>query len=111
MNYEQTIEIPMDFLCDIEAHLKASQGWNDSDELLWVWTANFPDHMEIDIKVVDSYNANEWIGYCGPWCEAVLFEYGCEVACSEASETLAGEWTLTHQNNQYTVVVMGKEEE
>lgn len=61
-------------------------------------TVKFPDGLEMDIKC------------CGcdeeaSWTEAILFEDGCEVACSEVEETYLGKWVLEHGGNKYAVNV------
>ena len=52
------------------------------------YTAQFDDGREVDVKlcISDEENTN--------WCEAVLFDHGCEIACSEVEEEFFGEWSF-----------------
>ena len=50
------------------------------------WTVNAGDGYEIDVKVCSSDSGSPL------WCEAVLFKFGSEVACTEIDETLDGEY-------------------
>ena len=67
------------------------------------FTVDFGDGIEMDIKC------------CGvkfregesnlSWTEAVLFNKGSEVACSEPGESFLGEWVLEYGGNQYCATV------
>lgn len=71
------------------------------------YTANFPNKHFMDIKCV-GVQFNE--GCCNTaWTEAVLFNNGAEVACSEVSEDYLGEWQLEYNGDTYIVnVVVGE---
>lgn len=63
-------------------------------------TANFDDGYEMDIKLCPvtfeegTYNA--------PFTEAVLFQHGCEVACTEPEYDFFGEWILEDTEGDVT---------
>lgn len=68
------------------------------------YTANFGNGIEMDVKVCGvQYEEG---GNNTPWTEAVLFENGCEVGCSDACDVFEGEWELEHEGIMYTVNVM-----
>lgn len=76
-----------------------------------VYTAQFEDDIEMDIKICGvQYDDGE--GACNlPWTEAVLFHNGEEVACTEPSESLLGEWTLDYDGITYHVNAVINEDE
>ncbi len=56
-------------------------------------TVDFGNGIEMDIKLCGvSYSEDEESNK--PWTEAVLFEGGCEVACSDADDVYFQEWEL-----------------
>jgi hypothetical protein len=68
------------------------------------YTANFPNKHFMDIKCVGVQFSE---GSCNTaWTEAVLFDNGAEVACSEVSEDYLGEWELEDGNDTYVVNVV-----
>lgn len=97
--YEQTIRIGR---TDLERYQKllteepADAGVCLGEDNTITWTAKFENGMEMDLKI------------CGvrylegesnlPWTEAVLFRDGCEVSCSDASDTLEGDWVCPDLN-------------
>ncbi len=66
-------------------------------ETLESWTANFGSHIEGDLKVCSSDD--------DVWCELVLFDEGCEVACSEVMDSLDSEWKLEYNGIIYEVKI------
>lgn len=69
-------------------------------------TANFPNGHFMDVKCV-GVQFNE--GRCNTaWTEAVLFDNGAEVACSDVSEDYLGEWQLEDGNDIYIVNVVSE---
>lgn len=70
-------------------------------------TANFGQGIEMDIKVC-GVSFMEGIPNM-PWTEAVLFENGCQVACSEPGEDFFGEWELSYGDTVYRVIVTADE--
>ena len=68
------------------------------------FTTKFRNGVEMEIKVCgvrwepDSTDGN------AAWSEAVLFQDGSEVACSDAGDTLLGEWELEYNGITYCVV-------
>ena len=61
-------------------------------------TAKFGNGVEMDIKLCGADNDY-------PWTEAVLFENGSEVCCTEVCEDFLGEWELEYNGDQYIVYV------
>ena len=54
----------------------------------------FENGIEMDIKLCAA-------NYGKFWTEAVLFEDGCEIACSEPRRTFFGEWKVKKANDMY----------
>lgn len=76
-------------------------------------TAGFDDGYEMDIKLCPV--TFEEGTYNVPFTEAVLFQHGCEVACTEPEYDFFGEWILEDTEGDVThrfiVNVEGKDEE
>lgn len=70
-----------------------------------VHTAVFLDGTEMDVKVCGTQYSEEDAGNNCAWTEAVLFRDGCEVACSEPSESFFGIWQLQYDNKPYIVSI------
>ena len=66
-------------------------------------TASFSDNIEMDIKLCGVRFHEDESNL--PWTEAVLFENGHEICCTEPSNSYFGEWTLEYKNITYTVDV------
>lgn len=71
-------------------------------------TVTFGSGIEMDIKCcgVDFDETNQ---SNTAWTEAVLFCHGSEVCCSEPEDDYLGEWTLTYNGNDYSVLVTVEE--
>lgn len=63
------------------------------------WTADFGEGIQVDVKVCTSENRTPL------WCEAVLFNNGNEVACSEVMDELDRDWTFEYNGTVYVVTV------
>lgn len=63
-------------------------------------TAKFPDHMEMDIKLVICEGENR------PYAEAILFKDGQEVACTDCGEKLVKTWELEYEGTVYQATVL-----
>lgn len=62
------------------------------------YTVHFPDGIEADLSCCGSID--------GPsWAEAVLFDHGNEVACSQPKDEFVGPWKLHYNGNTYIVAV------
>lgn len=61
-------------------------------------TAIFPNGFEMDIKCCGCDNEPSWT-------EAVLFENGSELCCSEPYDEFLGDWELEHKGVVYHVLV------
>jgi hypothetical protein len=70
-------------------------------ELINVWTANFGNGYEADIKIVNGESD------CGPYVDPVLFLNGNEVCCMEVSDCLDGEYIFEAHNKTFKVIVKG----
>ena len=95
----QTIQIP-------EHEVVMIQDWLDSDEAvpdtgecetIKIYTAEFADEVEVDIKVVN--------GDTGPYIDAVIFEDGNEIGFLEVGETLLGVYDFREEQDFYRVIV------
>ena len=66
-----------------------------------VWTSQFPDGKEVDIKMNTSEDDF--------WAEGILFDNdGSELCCSDVSYSLEGEWEFEYNGNKYVVNVVGE---
>lgn len=71
------------------------------------YTACFDNGIEMDIKCCGvQYHENE---SNLAWTEAVLFENGAEVACTEVEDEFIGEWVCEYDNDEYVVIVKVEE--
>lgn len=99
VQYHQKIEIDSHINHMIQSFLDADKEseYQGEDNTI-IYTAQFPDDIEMDIKCCGCKD--------GPsWTEAVLFEHGCQVACSEVCESYLGTWELEHNGIIYTTDV------
>ena len=74
----------------------------DEDETM-SYTACFGHGIEMDIKVCGVQFEED--GDNRPWTEAVLFENGCELCCSEPDEEFFKEWALEYEGKTYIAEV------
>jgi hypothetical protein len=76
-----------------------------SDEVIFEAGVFFPDGMHALVQAIAPLDPSS--GGC--WTQAVLFEKRGdlyhEVGCTDVGESLAGEYTIEHGGNEYTVVV------
>lgn len=63
-----------------------------------IYTVFFDADIEMDIKLC---GADEDV----PWTEAVLFQNGCEVGCTDVHDAYLGEWCIEFDNDEYVVFV------
>lgn len=67
------------------------------------WTVNFGDQIQADVKICGvKYQEGE---ANLPWTEAVLFDHGNEVCCSEPCDAFFGIWDLEYNDTVYRVKV------
>lgn len=76
----------------------------NEDEILF-YTVSFGNKMEMDIKICGV--AYEEGGDNLPWMEAVLFEDGHEVGCTDVSDEqdILGEWLIEYNGDEYVGIV------
>ena len=82
---------------DYISHLLSTTDSMSEDDTI-IKTAKFDNGIEMDIKLCGAQDDY-------PWTEAVLFNNGSEVCCSEVSDEYVGEWELEYNGNQYVVYV------
>jgi hypothetical protein len=70
-----------------------------------VETANFGNSIEMDIKLVICEGEDT------PYTEAVLFENGHELYCTDPNDKYTGEWKLECDGEKYAVEIIVSEEE
>lgn len=108
MRYERTIKISKEEAEQINKHLTIEPTCAEEclgEDIAIIYTAKFDNGFEMDIKCCgvqyEPYNSSNTA-----WTEAVLFEDGKEVCCSEVSDEYLGEWILEDDNdNEYVVIV------
>ena len=103
----KTIYVPDRVLEQINRYLATEP--KSADECLGedgaiVYTANFGDGYEMDIKCcgVRYFEGDANM----PWTEAVLFLNGSELRCSEPSEDFEGEWVITYGGEDFIVDIV-----
>lgn len=105
MLHEQTITIGRSAADKIQGFIDAGPGLDDSayqgSNNAISYTANFGDGFEIDVKCCGCDDE-------GSWAEAVLFENGHEVCCTEPEYTFLGVWEIEFGGNTYRVNVAAK---
>ena len=96
--------VPQNELDDAEHHLSNHKPFNLGIDCVYCWTADCGNGIQVDVKVVD---ASEEGG--GPWTEAVMFEHGSEIACTDVGEeSVRGDWIFDDEGIH--VVVVGSDE-
>ena len=108
MKYEKVIKISKEEAEQINKYLHEEPSCEEeclSEDTTIINTAIFDNGFEMDIKCCGvQYDVDN--GTNTAWTEAVLFEHGYEVSCSDVSDEYLGEWTLEDDdNNKYVVIV------
>lgn len=62
-------------------------------------TSYFENGMQMDVKLVICEGTDR------PYTEAILFDHGSEVACSEVAEDFFGEWSLCCEGYIYKTII------
>lgn len=84
-------------------HVPESEKDCFGEDETYVETIKFDDGMEMDVKVCGVQFAEGEQNL--PWTEAVLFDHGSEVACTEPGECFFGFWKLEYQGNIYQALL------
>ena len=107
MRYERVIKISKEEAEQINKHLTVEPTCVEEclgEDIAIVYTAEFDNGFEMDVKCCgvqyEPYNSSNTA-----WTEAVLFEDGQEVCCSEVSDEFLGEWVLENDEDEYVVIV------
>lgn len=103
MLYEETIQIPLnedvmyeEILCMDGWEVNAKYGLQLDDMI--TKTADFGNGYEMAVNIVISYENDN------PYSEAVLFQNGKEVACTEGRNyEFAGKWSLEYNGDTFVV--------
>ena len=92
-----------EFIDYLLSHEPICEGECFGEDLIITETAQFPDGIEIDIKM------------CGvqfiegasnlPWTEAVMFHNGGEIQFTEPDDEFFGEYIFEYENKEYVVIV------
>lgn len=105
---EQTIKIPKEEMKYINKLLTMTgdeiyQKFGLKRDETIVHTAQFPDNIEVDVKLVICDGDDT------PFTEAVLFQNGCECALTPVEFEYGGEWDLEYNGIEYIVNVITEE--
>lgn len=102
--YIQRVSITPSLAKTIEGYLNASNEdeFQGEDNTISV-TAVFPDGMEMDVKCCGCNNDPSWT-------EAVLFQNGSEVCCTDVEEEFLGPWELDFNGCRYIAIVSVSED-
>lgn len=104
---KKTIVIPKLKAAYFNKILANQQGHELGEDETITYTARFDNGIEMDIKICGvHFKENE---DNTPWTEAVLFDHGCEVCCTEPSDSFFGEWELEIDGTVYKVLVTPEE--
>jgi len=93
----QTIIISHAEAQTIQSYLDGTAGLQGSDRVISK-TAVFPNGMEMDVKCCGSDTE-------ASWAEAVLFDHGCEVYCTEPTKEFLGLWSIEYKGAKYEVTI------
>ena len=83
-----------------------SEGIDPTSDTLAVWTVDFGDGVEMDIKVCLSVDA--WGNGAKIWSEANLVVGGVESYSTDAQYELLGQWSVPWYGIRYAVEVIAK---
>ena len=107
MRYERIITISKKEAEQINKHLHVEPTCEDEclgENITIVHTATFDNGIEMDIKCCGvEYRADEESNTA--WAEAVLFDNGNEICCTEPSDEYLGEWICEYNGDEYVVIV------
>lgn len=107
MRYERTISIPKETAAQINKHLHVEPSCPEEclgEDIAITYTAIFDRGIEMDVKCCgvryrDDNESNT------AWTEAVLFNDGKEISCTEPSDEYFGEWVMEYDGDEYAVFV------
>ena len=71
----------------------------DKDGVVVTFTGKFDNGVEVDIKVCNALTENG-----GAYVDTVLFDNGCEIAVSEVTDSLTGEWYVCASGEEYEII-------
>ena len=74
-----------------------------SEDETYSQTAKFDDGYEVDVKVCGVQYDEDSPNSC--WTEAVLFQNGSEVCCTDPSDEYLGYWELETETDLYRVTI------
>lgn len=69
-----------------------------------VYTVVFDNGIEVDVKCCSVQYGEDGKPNVA-WCEAVVFENGCKIGCSEIEDDFFDEWLFEYDGNEYVVMV------
>ena len=100
LEYRQILCIPYTVGKQICQYLQAqSEDQYQGEDNTIIYTARFPDGMEMDVKCCGCQDE-------ASWTEAVLFDQrGSEVSCTDVSDEYEGLWQLLYNGVLYTAQV------
>ena len=99
--YKRTIFVPEEDAMTIQKYLSGQEFQHEDNTISF--TACFDDGREMDIKCCGASRNGE---NQPSWTEAVLFDHGSEVSCTEPCDTFFGTWELKCNGNIYSVEVV-----
>lgn len=107
MRYEKTIKISEKEADQINKHLHVEPTCEEEclgEDIAIVNTVTFDNGIQMDIKCCGvQYNESDESNTA--WAEAVLFQNGMELCCTEPEDEYLGEWILDYNGDEYVVYV------
>lgn len=106
MRYEKTIFIDASKAKVINRYLHEEPATEDEclgEDYVYACTVKFNNDVEMDIKCCGVQFRESESNLA--WTEAVLFEDGSQVCCTEPEAEFFGEWALEHDGDEYVVFV------
>lgn len=109
--FEETVKIPkttadwLNHICSDEP--KDEDDFYDnylSEDNTYTVTIKFSNGIEMDVKCCGVQYQED--GANTMWTEAVLFDHGSEICCTDPSDEFIGDWELEDDNNKYIAHVI-----
>jgi len=100
MTHQLKIRFSPEEMYQVKEYLSYSEG--DNDEVLFDKEYKFDDGNRLALRIVNSQGST-------PWTEAILFNPdGVELACTECSDNIFGEYDFFIGNDEYHAFVEGE---
>ncbi len=110
MIYEKSIIVPAQkagYITKILQHEPENQDDCFGEDETISYTASFENGIEVDVKICGVQYEEGKSNL--PWTEAVMFQRGSEVQCSEPESEFFGKWEFKNDDDTYLVYIIAEE--